>query len=629
MENVSLWGREQVTEPVIRVDPSTLPKDVAVVVRQEKEESKQEQPKAASSSAASSSSAAAAAKPSGPIDKNGRPLKGKQLARFLKREAEERAAAEKEQAEWAKHSHLFGYSELHQSKAKSDRVWTPLSELDASKDGQTVLVRARLHSTRAKGKLAFLVVRERLETLQVCVAASEEAGIPVEMVSFVSRGVPAESIVEIEGTVSVPPNPLKSVTRSEVELTAARIFVLSRAAPSLPIRVEDCERPEVVIEERRAEYEALHAQLAEATAVVKAFPKGNSAEKTAATKAMQKLQTQLNRTPKYVEVSQPQRLDNRVIDLRTTTNQAIFRISSVVCHLFRSFWFERGFVEIHTPKMLGVASEGGASVFRLQYFDRPAFLAQSPQLYKQMCIASDFPGVFEVGPVFRAESSHTHRHLTEFTGLDMEMPIQDHYHEVLDAFGQFFHYLFSGIERICPRELDAVRGQFPFEPFQWPERPLILTYADAVELLRADGVVMEDTDDIDTPTEKRLGALVRATYNTDFYMLDKFPLSVRPFYTMPDPNNDKWSNSYDFFMRGEEILSGAQRVHDPELLEKRAIEHGVDLDSIRPYIDSFKYGAAPHGGGGIGLERVVMLYLGLGNIRRTSLFPRDPERLTP
>jgi aspartyl-tRNA synthetase len=148
-------------------------------------------------------------------------------------------------------------------------------------------------------------------------------------------------------------------------------------------------------------------------------------------------------------------------------------------------------------------------------------------------------------------------------------------------------------------------------------------------MLNEAGVAMGDEEDLSTPNEKFLGKLVRAKYDTDFFILDKYPLAVRPFYTMPDPNNPKYSNSYDMFIRGEEILSGAQRVHDPEMLTERSRHHGINLETIQSYIDAFQFGCYPHAGGGIGLERVVMLYLGLDNIRKTSMFPRDPKRLTP
>ena len=161
------------------------------------------------------------------------------------------------------------------------------------------------------------------------------------------------------------------------------------------------------------------------------------------------------------------------------------------------------------------------------------------------------------------------------------------------------------------------------KPFRFPH------FEEGVRMLNEAGVEQGLTDDLSTPNEKFLGKLVKAKYHTDFYILDKFPLDVRPFYTMPDPTDERWSNSYDMFMRGEEILSGAQRIHEPEYLAERIVAYGADPKDFKDYIDAFKYGCPPHAGGGIGLERVTMLYLGLGNIRHASLFPRDPKRLTP
>jgi nondiscriminating aspartyl-tRNA synthetase len=286
-------------------------------------------------------------------------------------------------------------------------------------------------------------------------------------------------------------------------------------------------------------------------------------------------------------------------------------------------------VEIHTPKIISAASEGGANVFTLSYFKRDAFLAQSPQLYKQMAIAADFEKVFTTGPVFRAEDSNTHRHLTEFVGLDMEMAFKYHYHEVIREIGNTFIAIFKGLRDEYKQEIATVNEQYPRHEFTFLEPALVLEFPEAIKMLRENGVEIGDEDDLSTPAEKFLGKLVKEKYNTDFYILDKYPLAVRPFYTMPDPNDPRYSNSYDMFMRGEEILSGAQRIHDADLLTERALHHGINLEHIAAYIDAFKYGCPPHGGGGIGMERVTMLYLGLHNIRMASLFPRDPKRLTP
>ena len=329
-------------------------------------------------------------------------------------------------------------------------------------------------------------------------------------------------------------------------------------------------------------------------------------------------------------VSQDTVLNYRWIDTRTPANQAIFRIQSGVCQLFRSFLLANEFVEVHTPKLIAGASEGGSNVFTLKYFDQSACLAQSPQLYKQMTAAcGGFDRVFEIGPVFRAENSNTHRHLCEFTGLDFEMEIFEHYYEALDVMSKLFLHIFDGLNDNFRHELMLVSQQYPYEPLQYSRPSLRITFKEGIDLLRENGIMAGYLDDLSTPHEKALGKIVKEKYGTDFYMMDKYPLAIRPFYTMPDPTDDNVSNSYDVFIRGEEIVSGAQRIHDPELLVKRAEIVGIPVSSIQSYVDAFKHGAVPHAGGGIGMERVVMLFLGLKNIRKTSMFPRDPSRLAP
>lgn len=259
-------------------------------------------------------------------------------------------------------------------------------------------------------------------------------------------------------------------------------------------------------------------------------------------------------------------------------------------------------------------------------------MAQSPQLYKQMAICGDMDRVFEIGPVFRAENSNTHRHLCEFTGLDMEMAFMRDYSEVLDLIGDMFTYIFAGLEKNMPNEVEMVYNHFHSTPFRWGQKVLKFTYEEAMNMLREAGSeIPEDITEFDmgTTDEKKLGEIVREKYKTDFYMVIDFPQAIRPFYTHENPKKPGFSNSYDIYMRGEEIVSGAQRIHCPEKLKSRAAEMGINPESIEPYIDSFRYGASPHAGCGVGLERVVMLFLGLGNIRRSCMFPRDPKRLSP
>lgn len=448
-------------------------------------------------------------------------------------------------------------------------------------DGETIWIRGRVHTSRCKGKQCFLILRHQSSTVQCLIAVGED--VSKNMVKF-SGSIPKESIVDLYAKVVYLENAtIESCTLSKFELHVFQIWVVSQSKLQLPLLIEDASRPE-------------H-------------------------------DTSINALK--IRVNQDTRLDNRVLDLRTPANQAIFRLEAGVCKLFRDILTARNFVEIHTPKIISAASEGGANVFTVSYFKESAYLAQSPQLYKQMAIAADFEKVFTVGAVFRAEDSNTHRHLTEFVGLDLEMSFKYHYHEVLNTIGDTFTEMFKGLRDKYNSEIVAVGQQYNVEAFKFIEPPLKLEFYQAVQMLREAGVDMNDEDDLSTPSEKLLGRLVKAKYDTDFYILDKFPLAIRPFYTMPDPKNPKYSNSYDIFMRGEEIMSGAQRIHDPDFLIERAKHHDVDINKIAAYIEAFRFGCPPHAGGGIGLERVVMLYLGLENIRKTSMFPRDPKRLTP
>ncbi|KAH9557800.1 hypothetical protein CY35_07G104100 [Sphagnum magellanicum] len=474
-----------------------------------------------------------------------------------------------------------------QSKEISGRKWVAVRLLDTGMKGQTVLVRGRVHTVRGTGKMAFLVVREAGCTVQ-CVLSVAENIVSKGMVKYVNK-ISKESIVDVEGIVSVPEKPIEG-TSQKVEIQARKVYCISKAAAQLPLNLEDAARSE---------------------------------------RDFEKAEKDPQQGVQFVRVGQDTRLNNRVLDLRTPANQAIFRIQSQVSTLFRQFLLAEDFVELHTPKLLAGASEGGSSVFKLDYKGQPACLAQSPQLHKQMGICADFGRVFEIGPVFRAENSFTHRHLCEFTGLDFEMEIKEHYFEVLDVLEAVFVAIFDGINEKCVKHLEAINAQYPFEPLQYLRKTLRLTFAEGVKLLKEAGIIVDPMADFNTETERELGRIVKEKFKTDFYVLHRYPAAIRPFYTMPCWDDSRYSNSFDVFIRGEEIISGAQRVHDPELLTKRAIECGIEVNTLSTYIDSFRWGAVPHGGAGVGLERVVMLFCALNNIRKTSLFPRDPQRLAP
>ncbi|GFR50951.1 hypothetical protein Agub_g13271 [Astrephomene gubernaculifera] len=477
----------------------------------------------------------------------------------------------------------YGDYPLVQSQGQSGRSWTQVEALNKELSEQKVLVRARIHTTRGKGKSAFLVLRQRTATVQAILFA-DDTTVSKGMVKYATQ-VPKESIVDVEGVVKVPEKAIEGCSQKDVELQVTLIRVVSRAAV-LPFELVDASRSEEEVKAAAERGEVLPT------------------------------------------VGQDLRLDNRFLDLRTPANQAIFRVQSAVCQIFREALLSEGFQEIHTPKLIAGASEGGAAVFRLDYMGMPACLAQSPQLYKQMAICADLERVFEIGPVFRAEFSYTHRHLCEFMGLDLEMAIQEHYFEVLDVIEKLFGAIFDGLATKYAKELSVISSQYPFDIPVF--KPLRLTYPDGIALLQAGGYPEVDPlGDLNTELERALGRIVKEKYGTDFFILHRYPSAVRPFYTMPCSDDPTYSNSYDVFIRGEEIISGAQRVHDADLLVERATACGIPLPDIQSYIDSFKLGAPPHGGAGVGLERVVMLYCGLNNIRKTSMFPRDPKRLTP
>lgn len=486
----------------------------------------------------------------------------------------------------------FGNYKVIQSKCPesgSGRQFTSLGDLESKSFGAKVWVRARVHKAVFTGQVGFLTLRQTLDTVQAVVSGKD-------MIKWARKLLSSESIVDVFASVTEPEGgSVEKCSIGSVELSVERVYIVSHADEALPLTLDDAAQPVGEDSSERAE--------------------------------------NANDGPVRPRVTRETRLDGRIVDLRAPPHGSLLRLQSAISQLFREQLLSQGFIEIHSPKLIAGASEGGADVFKLMYHGREACLAQSPQLYKQMAICADFKRVFEVGPVFRAEKSHTHRHLCEFTGLDFEMEIVEHYSEILDVLDGLFTGIFDGLEQRFTKELEVVRSKWKVGKFKYykGKKQLRLKWAEGIKLLREAGVEMEDLEDLNTEKEKKLGQLVSEKYGTDFFMLTHFPAAIRPFYTMVDPNDGDYSNSYDVFMRGEEIVSGAQRVHDVDMLKSRATamlgQQGVL--AIKDYIDAFRFGAPPHGGAGIGLERVLMLFLGVENIRECSLFPRDPERLTP
>ena len=523
--------------------------------------------------------------------------------------------------------------------------FTQISEINASLDGQNVKLRVRLQRSRIKGKSGFLVLREGVYTIQACLFV-EDGKISKQMVDF-AKSLRLESYIDVTAKVQKVQKPVESCTQKDVELAIETLFLVVSAPKVLPFQMEDAlrkvnpeleeddyqqkkkeENKEEKKEEEKKEEKEGEQKEGENKEESKEDKKKKKKEKKKEKKE-KKEEEKKDKEKLEIVVKMNTRLDNRVFDLRVPTTQAIFKLQSGVAHLFREYLDSKNFIEIHSPKLIGGASEGGSNVFKFKYFNQDACLAQSPQLYKQMCIISDFKRVYEIGPVFRAENSFTSRHLCEFTGLDIEMEIKEHFFEVLDILGELFYFIFNGLNQRYAKELEIVNNQYPFEPLILTPEVLKLPWVEGIKLLTENGYKQDINEDLDTENEKALGRLVHEKYKTDFYILYGYPKSARPFYTMPDPKDDNFTNSFDAFIRGEEVLSGAQRIHDYDLLLQKIKEKEINPETLSDYLNAFKLGAPAHGGAGIGLERVVKLFIGLGNIKKCVLFPRDPKRLRP
>ena len=320
------------------------------------------------------------------------------------------------------------------------------------------------------------------------------------------------------------------------------------------------------------------------------------------------------------------RLDWRALDLRNKKNKVIFYIASDFERYAREYFYKKGFVEIHTPKLIGVPSESGAELFTIEYFGKTAYLAQSPQFYKQMAMAAGFDRVFEVGPVFRANPSFTTRHDTEFTSLDVEMSFVKSVEDVMKFEEKWIVYVFSKMKK---KWGERIKKEFGSEVVV-PKTPFPrITMKEAHEILKAKGKMYADNQDITNTDEALIYEHVKSTMGHEFAFITEYPWDVRPFYHMRNKKDKAKTMSFDLLYRGLEITTGAQREHRYEVLVEQAKEKGLDTGKIEFYLNFFKYGVPPHGGFGFGITRTVKQMLNLENVRETTFIPRDPNRLNP
>lgn len=335
----------------------------------------------------------------------------------------------------------------------------------------------------------------------------------------------------------------------------------------------------------------------------------------------------LPETPIASDSGLDKRMDWRFIDLRQRRNALIFRVSTTFEHAMRSYWVENDYVELHTPKLMSTPAEGNAELFALEYFgEQTAYLAQSPQHYKQMAQAAGFGKIFEIGDVFRADPSFTSRHATEFTSVDAEISWIDSYDDVARMQEEL---LATAIQAVADKHGAEIKELFdidvvvPTVPF--PRIPL----AEAREIVAARGYAIPRTDgDLDPEGERQISAHALETYGHEFVFITDYHPEIRPFYHMRNAETGL-TNSYDLLFKGVEITTGAQREHRIDVLEAQATEKGLSLDGLEHYLDFFRYGVPPHGGFGMGLARVLMLMFGQDSIREVTFLFRGPTRLAP
>ena len=318
------------------------------------------------------------------------------------------------------------------------------------------------------------------------------------------------------------------------------------------------------------------------------------------------------------------KLNLRPIALRNIQERSKFKIQEALVRAFRDFLYEQGFTEIHTPKIGARGAEGGANLFKFSYFHKPAVLAQSPQFYKQMMVGV-FDRVFETGPVFRAEKHNTKRHLNEYTSLDFEMGYIDGFEDIMGMETGFLQYAMELLKKDYAKELQILKIELP----KVDQIPAV-KFSEIKELVAEKyNHKMRNPFDLEPEEEVLIGKYAKEEWGSDFVFVTHYPSKKRPFYAMDDPEDPKYTRSFDLLFRGLEITTGGQRIHDYQTLLKKIEARGMTTEGMDQYLATFKHGMPPHGGLGIGLERLTMQLLGEDNVRETTLFPRDLSRLEP
>ncbi|MBI2050123.1 MAG: aspartate--tRNA(Asn) ligase [Candidatus Staskawiczbacteria bacterium] len=430
--------------------------------------------------------------------------------------------------------------------------------------GEKVRVAGWVNTRRSHGKILFIDLRDRSGVLQAVFVPQNK------QVYELAQNLRPEWVVEITGQIVKRPEQMVNpkIETGEVELSVESLNVLSKAeTPPIPVGEEVAEDPEI-----------------------------------------------------------DTRMDWRWIDLRKPKNLLIFKVWTLMESAFREFWISNNYIEIHSPKLIATASESGSEVFEVKYFKKKAYLAQSPQFYKQMAMAAGFERVFEIGPVFRAEPSFTSRHATEFTGYDAEISFIDSHYDIMDEEERMINYGLQKIKRTYGEEIkkifdkEIVIPSLPFPRISMKETKIILSKK---------GVRSEKKGDLSPEEERGLSDYIKEKYRHEFVFVTEYPVSARPFYHMHDEKYPTLTKSFDLFWGGLEITTGAQREHRYNVLVAQAKSKKMNIKKLQFYLDFFKYGCPPHGGYGMGPNRMIMKLFGIDNVRDAMFLYRGVKRLTP
>lgn len=332
----------------------------------------------------------------------------------------------------------------------------------------------------------------------------------------------------------------------------------------------------------------------------------------------------LNLGKKELKVDLNEKLNKRVVSLRHLQERAVFKLQEGICRAFEEYLLSQRFTQIHSPKIVEAGAEGGANIFKLDYFGKPAYLAQSPQFYKQFMVPV-YGRVFEVGPVFRAEKHNTSRHINEYTSLDFEMGFIDSFRDVMAMEAGFIKKMIELLKSEYGNELELLKLTLP----EMGDIP-------AIQFSNAKSLVankyrrkMRDMFDLEPDEEKLISKFAREELGSDFIFITNYPWKKRPFYTMRSPDDPNYTESFDLLFRGIEVTTGGQRIHDYDNQVQAILDKGLNPDDFETYLELHKNGAPPHGGCGIGLERLTTKIIGRDNVREGTLFPRDIDRLKP